>query len=114
MRSKGEIWKRFGEVYQPAGGVPGEEPTNKSMYCKCSACDEPVVAASGRLRDHWDKCKKRPRAIGQLDAGFQPSRKTKCARLQEEQEELMESLECQELRSAPQACGQVLRIEVCS
>ena len=58
--------------YQP-GGHGGEE-SMKSKYCKCSACDEPVIAASARLQDHWDRCKKRPRAIGQLDAGFQPSR----------------------------------------
>lgn len=75
MRPKGKIWEKFGEVYLPAGGLPGEEPANKSKYCKCSACDEPVIAASGRLQDHWQKCTKRPRAIGQLDAGFQPSRK---------------------------------------
>jgi hypothetical protein len=28
------------------------------------------------MRDHWAKCKKRPHAIGQLNAGFQPSRKS--------------------------------------
>ncbi|CAK9270787.1 unnamed protein product [Sphagnum jensenii] len=27
------------------------------------------------MRNHWAKCKKHPRAIGQLDAGFQPSQK---------------------------------------
>ena len=51
MRTKGKIWKNFVEVYQPGGNVPGEEPTAKPKYCKCSACDEPVIAASGRLRD---------------------------------------------------------------
>jgi hypothetical protein len=39
-------------------------------------CDEHVITATGHMRDHWAKCKKRPRAIGQLDAGFQPSRKS--------------------------------------
>jgi hypothetical protein len=28
------------------------------------------------MRDDWATCKKRPRAIGQHDAGFQPSRKS--------------------------------------
>jgi len=35
-----------------------------------------VIAAVGRMRNHWAKCKKRPRAIGQLDVGFQSSRKS--------------------------------------
>jgi hypothetical protein len=35
-----------------------------------------MIATTGRMHDHWAKCKKRPRAIGQLDAGFQPSRKS--------------------------------------
>ncbi len=39
-------------------------------------CDEHVIAIAGRMRDHWMKCKKRPHAIGQLDAGFQPSQKS--------------------------------------
>ncbi len=73
MCSKTEIWSKFGAAYQPAGG--DETSASKSKYCKYSACDEPVIAASGRLQDHWDKCKKRPRTIGQLDVGFKPSRK---------------------------------------
>ena len=77
MWSKSEIWKHYGVVYQPHNdAVDGTDQQHqaKSKYCKCSACDEPVIAASGRLRDHWNKCTKRPRAIGQLDAGFVPSR----------------------------------------
>ena len=87
MRNKSDIWKRFGAVYQP-GGVGVEQA--KSKYCKCSACDEPIIAACGRLRDHWDKCNKRARAIGQLDSGFQPSRKkaaTATARIKQEQDD---------------------------
>ena len=76
MRTKSEIWKHYGVVYQPheVGGGTDQQHQTKSKYCKCSACDEPIIAASGRLRDHWNKCNKRPRAIGQLDAGFVPSR----------------------------------------
>jgi len=76
MRNKSEIWKNFGVIYQPQDdGGAGIESIPKSKYCKCSACDEPIIAASGRLRDHWNRCSKRPRAIGQLEAGFKPSRK---------------------------------------
>ena len=73
MRTKSEIWKNYGVVYQPheVGGGTDQQHQTKSKYCKCSACDEPIIAASGRLRDHWNKCNKRPRAIGQLDAGFE-------------------------------------------
>jgi hypothetical protein len=74
MRSKTEIWSKFGAAYQLAGG--DETSASKSKYCKYSACDEPVIAASsGRLRDNWDKCEKRLRTIVQLDVGFRPSRK---------------------------------------
>ena len=41
----------------------------RSMCCKCFACNEPVIAAVGRMRDHDDGYKKRPRSIGQLDVG---------------------------------------------
>jgi hypothetical protein len=75
MRNKSAIWSKFGAVYKPPGGVDDGDDGNKSKYCKCSACDEPAIAASGCLRDHWEKCKKRPRAIGLLNAGFQPSQK---------------------------------------
>ena len=61
------IWEKFGACCRQ-GDV-------RSMYCKCSACNEPVIAAVGRMRDHCVGCKKRPWSIGQLDAGFQPSRK---------------------------------------
>jgi hypothetical protein len=67
-KSKDDIWENFGESYKQGDA--------KSNYCKCSACDEPVIAAAGRMRDHWATCKKRPRAIVQLDAGFHPSRKS--------------------------------------
>ncbi len=66
-KTKDDIWSKFGQSYKQ-GDV-------KSSYCKCSACDEHVIAAMGRMHDHWAKCKKRPRTIGQLDAGFQPSQK---------------------------------------
>ncbi len=67
MRNKFEIWKNFGVIYQPQDdGGAGNESIPKSKYCKCSACDEPIIAASGRLRDHWNWCNKCPRAIGQL------------------------------------------------
>ena len=68
MRSKEEIWSKFGDSYK------GDE-SKSTKYCRCSACSEPVIAACGRLRDHWAKCPKRARGIGQLDAGFVPSRK---------------------------------------
>jgi hypothetical protein len=35
-----------------------------------------MIVAVGCMCDHWAKCKKRPRTIGQLDAGFQPSPKS--------------------------------------
>ncbi len=48
----------------------------KFKYCKCNSCGDAIAAACGRLRDHCAKCKMQPRAIGQLDAGFKPSRVT--------------------------------------
>lgn len=75
MRPKDAIWGNFGDPFHP---VIGAGAASKARYCKCNACNEPIIAASGRLRDHWARCKKRPRAIGQLDAGFKPmSTKTK-------------------------------------
>jgi hypothetical protein len=73
-KGKDEIWEHFGEPYNPVEDNE-ESEKKKSRYCNCSACNMSVIAAAGRLRDHWAKCTKRPRAIGQLDAGFQPSRK---------------------------------------
>jgi hypothetical protein len=64
-KTKDDIWFKFGQSYKQGDA--------KSSYCKCSACDEHVIAALSRMRDHWVKCKKRPRTISQLDAGFQPS-----------------------------------------
>jgi hypothetical protein len=66
-KTKDDIWSKFGQSYKH-GNV-------KSSCCKCLACDDLVIATAGHMRDHWAKCKKRPHAIGQLDAGFQPSRK---------------------------------------
>ena len=43
------------------------------MYCKDWACDEPIIAAMARMKDHWAKCKKQNQCIGQLDSGFQRS-----------------------------------------
>ena len=40
-----------------------------SMYCKCSACNKPVIVTLGCMQDHYAGCKKRLRSIGQLDAG---------------------------------------------
>ena len=68
MKPKDDIWKMYSE--------PFSSNESKSKHCTCLACNSAVIAAAGRLRDHWAKCKKRPRAIGQLDAGFQPSRKS--------------------------------------
>lgn len=70
-RPKNVIWECFGEPYAPPPLDDGVLST-KSKYCRCSACDEPIIAATARMRDHWAKCKKRPRSIGQLDCGFQP------------------------------------------
>ena len=63
----------FLSVVESAGvlrGVVGllqSEISARLMYCKCSACNESVVAAMGRMRDHYAGCKKRPRSIGVLD-----------------------------------------------
>jgi hypothetical protein len=67
-KTKDDIWFKFGQPYKQGDA--------KLSYYKCSVCDEPVIAIVGRIRDHWAKCKKRPCAISQLDAGFQPSRKS--------------------------------------
>jgi hypothetical protein len=61
-KTKNDIWSKFGQSYKQGDA--------KSSYCKCSMCDEPMIAAAGRMCDHWVKCKKSPRTIGQLDAGF--------------------------------------------
>ena len=74
VRTKHEIWKRFGDPFHLPASLGDDDSTTKSKYCKCNLCNELVIAASARLKDHWDRCKKHPRAIGQLDAGFQPSR----------------------------------------
>ena len=66
-KPKDVIWEKFEACYRQ-GDV-------RSMYCKCFACNEPVIAAVGRICDHYVGCKMRPWSIGQLDAGFQPSRK---------------------------------------
>jgi hypothetical protein len=71
VRTKHEIWKRFGDPFHLPASLGDDDSTTKSKYCKCNLCNELVIAASARLKYHWDKCKKRPRAIGQLDAGFQ-------------------------------------------
>ena len=55
-------------------GVSSKPGDAKVSYWKCSACDDAVIAAVGRMLDHWAMCKKRPRSIGQLDEVFQPSR----------------------------------------
>ena len=66
-KPKDAIWEKFDACYRQ--GVA------RSMYCKCFACNKPVITTVGRMRNHYVGCKKRPRSIGQLDAGFQPSRK---------------------------------------
>ncbi len=66
-KPKDAIWEKLGACYRQGDA--------RSMYCKCSFCNESVIAAVGRMRDHYAGCKKRPRSIGQLEAGFQPSRK---------------------------------------
>ncbi len=66
-KPKDAIWEKFGTCYRQGDA--------RSMYCKCSSCNEPVIAAVGRMHDHYAGCKKRPWSIGQLEAGFQPSRK---------------------------------------
>jgi hypothetical protein len=73
MKPKDAIWAKFGEPFLPIGDNAGLKSVK---YCKCSACDNAIIAACGRLRDHWAKCTRRPRAIGQLDAGFKLSRVT--------------------------------------
>jgi hypothetical protein len=65
---KGDIWSKFGKSYKQGDA--------KSNYYRCSVCDEPMIIVVGHMRDHWVKCKKHPRTIGQLDASFQPSRKS--------------------------------------
>ena len=65
---KDPIWNKFGAVF-----VVGD---SKSGYAKCLACQDPVIAAAGCMRDHWAKCKRRLQSIGQLEAGFTPSRKS--------------------------------------
>ena len=49
------IWEGFGACYRHGDAM--------SMYCKCSACNEPVIAAVGRMRYHYVGCKKRPWSI---------------------------------------------------
>ncbi len=61
-KTKDDIWSKFGQSYKQGDA--------KLSYYKCSACDEPMIAAVGYMHDHWVKCKKHPYAIGQLDAGF--------------------------------------------
>ena len=72
MKPKDAIWAKFGEPFLPIGDNAGLKSVT---YCKCSACENAIIAACGRLRDHWAKCTRRPRAIGQLDAGFKPTRR---------------------------------------
>jgi len=66
-KPKDVIWEKFGACYRQGDA--------RSMYCKCFSCNEPVITTVGRMRDHYAGCKKRARSIGQLEAGFQPSRK---------------------------------------
>ncbi len=61
-KTKDDIWSKFGQFYKQGDA--------KSSYCKCSACDEPMIAVMDYMCDHWAKCKKHPHAIGQLHAGF--------------------------------------------
>jgi hypothetical protein len=70
-KSKDDIWGKFVESCRQGDA--------KSNYSKCSARDEPVIAAAARMRDHRAKCEKRLRAIGQLDEDLQPSRKSTVA-----------------------------------
>ena len=60
-KPKDAIWEKFEVCYRQGDA--------RSMYCKCSACNEPMIAAVGRMHDHYIGCKKQPRSIGQLDAG---------------------------------------------
>ncbi len=60
-KPKDAIWEIFGVCYRHGDA--------RSMYCKCSACNKPVIAAVGRMRDHYVGYKKWPWSIGQLDAG---------------------------------------------
>ena len=60
-KPKDVIWEKFRACYRHGDA--------RSMYCKCSACNEPVISAVGRMHNHYDGCKKRPRSIGWLDVG---------------------------------------------
>ena len=67
-KTKVGIWTKSSMSYNPGDA--------NSSYCKCLACKDDVIGAVGRMHDHWAKCKKRPRSIGWLNKGFQPSRKS--------------------------------------
>jgi hypothetical protein len=54
---KAKFGEKFGAVYNPACGIPGEKRVNKSDYCQCSACDELVITASGNLLDWATGCR---------------------------------------------------------
>ena len=71
-RPRDPIWGNFGDPFLPLAAGDDDAASQKTKYCKCNACNEPIIAACTRLKDHWARCKKRPRAIGQLDAGFKP------------------------------------------
>ena len=60
-KPKDAIWEKFGACYRQGDA--------RSMYCKCSAYNEPMIAAVDRMHNHYAGCKKQPRSIGQLDAG---------------------------------------------
>jgi ssDNA-binding Zn-finger/Zn-ribbon topoisomerase 1 len=62
-KTKDDIWSKFGQSYKHGDA--------KLSYYKCSACDEPMIAAASRMHVHWAKCKNHPCAIGQLYVGFQ-------------------------------------------
>ena len=66
-KPKDAFWEKFDACYMQGDA--------RSMYSKCFACKKPVIAAVGRMCDHYAGCKKRSRSIGHLDAGFQPSQK---------------------------------------
>jgi hypothetical protein len=72
VRPKDAIWEHFGEPYVLPAPLDDVGPLPRSKYSKCLSCDEPIIAATARMRDHWARCKKRPQSIGQLDSGFQP------------------------------------------
>jgi hypothetical protein len=72
------IWGNFGDPILPLAGGDAAAASHKTKYCKCNACNEPIIAACTRLKEHWARCKKRPRAtIGQVNAGFKPKAKKK-------------------------------------